>query len=31
MVGQLETGPCLEPTTAYLDIIAQCGEPSHSH
>jgi dihydroxy-acid dehydratase len=31
LVGQLSTGGCLEPATLYLDVIAQRGEPRHSH
>ena len=30
-VGQLSTGGCLEPATLYLRVIAQRGEPRHSH
>jgi dihydroxy-acid dehydratase len=31
LVGQLSTGACLEPATLYLDVIAQRGNPRHSH
>jgi xylonate dehydratase len=31
LVGQLSTGACLEPATLYLDIVAQRGNPRHSH
>ena len=31
MVGQHDTGACLEPATLYLDIIATRGESRHSH
>ena len=31
MVGQLETGGCLETETIYLDIINTKGMPRHSH
>ncbi|HEF4756934.1 TPA: dihydroxy-acid dehydratase, partial [Burkholderia multivorans] len=30
-VGQLSTGGCLEPATLYLKVIAERGEPRHSH
>ena len=30
-VGQLSTGGCLEPATLYLRVIAERGEPRHSH
>ncbi|MBK8907738.1 MAG: dihydroxy-acid dehydratase family protein [Rhodospirillales bacterium] len=30
-VGPLATGGCLEPATAYIDIIATRGNPRHSH
>jgi xylonate dehydratase len=30
-VGQLSTGACLEPATLYLDVIAERGNPRHSH
>ena len=30
-VGQLSTGGCLEPATAYLDIVVRRGAPRHSH
>lgn len=29
--GQLSTGACLEPATLYCDVVAQRGEPRHSH
>ena len=31
MVGQHDTGACLEPATLYLDIIETRGESRHSH
>jgi xylonate dehydratase len=31
LVGQLSTGACLEPATLYLDVVAQRGNPRHSH
>ncbi len=31
LVGQLSTGGCLEPATLYLRVIANRGEPRHSH
>ena len=31
MVGQHETGACLEPATLYLDIVAERGESRHNH
>ena len=31
MVGQLETGACLETETIYLDITRTKGMPRHSH
>ena len=31
LVGQLSTGGCLEPATLYLRVIANNGEPRHSH
>jgi dihydroxy-acid dehydratase len=31
LAGQLSTGACLEPATLYLDVIAQRGNPRHSH
>ena len=31
MVGQLSTGGCLEAATLYLDVVAQRGNPRHSH
>ena len=31
MVGQLETGACLETETLYLDITNTKGMPRHSH
>ena len=31
MVGQLETGACLETETIYLDITNTKGMPRHSH
>jgi dihydroxy-acid dehydratase len=31
LVGQLATGACLEGTTLYCDIVAQRGNPRHSH
>ena len=31
MVGQHETGACLEPATLYLDIIAERGESRNNH
>ncbi len=31
LVGQLSTGGCLEPATLYLRVIANHGEPRHSH
>ncbi|OHC69089.1 MAG: dihydroxy-acid dehydratase [Pseudomonadales bacterium RIFCSPLOWO2_02_FULL_63_210] len=31
LVGQLSTGGCLEPATLYLKVIAEHGEPRHSH
>ncbi|SAK56944.1 dihydroxy-acid dehydratase [Caballeronia arationis] len=30
-VGQLSTGGCLEPATLYLKVIAERGNPRHSH
>jgi dihydroxy-acid dehydratase len=30
-VGQLSTGMCLEPATAFLRILETRGEPRHSH
>jgi dihydroxy-acid dehydratase len=30
-VGQLSTGACLEPATLYLNVIAERGNPRHSH
>jgi xylonate dehydratase len=30
-VGQLATGGCLEPALAYRDIVAERGNPRHSH
>jgi dihydroxy-acid dehydratase len=30
-VGQLSTGGCLEPATLYLKVIAERGDPRHSH
>ena len=31
MVGQLETGACLETESLYLDITSTKGMPRHSH
>jgi len=31
LAGPLSTGMCLEPATLYLNIIAERGEPRHSH
>ena len=31
LVGQLSTGGCLESATLYLDVVAQRGNPRHSH
>ena len=31
MVGQLETGACLETDSIYLDITKTKGMPRHSH
>ncbi|MBI1209446.1 MAG: dihydroxy-acid dehydratase [Azospirillum sp.] len=31
LVGQLSSGGCLEPATAYLDVLAARGSPRHSH
>jgi dihydroxy-acid dehydratase len=31
MVGQLETGACLETESIYLDITKTKGMPRHSH
>jgi len=31
MVGQLETGSCLETETVFLDITNTKGMPRHSH
>jgi dihydroxyacid dehydratase/phosphogluconate dehydratase len=31
LVGQLSTGACLEPATLYLNVIAERGNPRHSH
>jgi dihydroxy-acid dehydratase len=31
LVGQLSTGGCLEPATLYLKVIAERGDPRHSH
>jgi dihydroxy-acid dehydratase len=31
MVGQLETGGCLETDTVFLDITNTKGIPRHSH
>jgi len=31
LVGPLSTGACLEPATLYLKVIAERGEPRHSH
>ncbi|QCP54295.1 dihydroxy-acid dehydratase [Trinickia violacea] len=30
-VGQLSTGGCLEPATLYMKVIAERGNPRHSH
>jgi dihydroxy-acid dehydratase len=31
LVGQLSSGACLEPATLYCNVIAERGEPRHSH
>ncbi len=31
LVGQLSTGACLEPATLYINVIAERGNPRHSH
>ncbi|MGQ9370372.1 IlvD/Edd family dehydratase [Azospirillum sp. ST 5-10] len=31
MTGQLSTGACLEPATAYLQVLERRGPPRHSH
>ncbi len=31
LVGQVSTGGCLEPATLYLKVIAERGDPRHSH
>lgn len=31
LTGQLSTGMCLEPATLYLRVVAQRGDPRHSH